>query len=90
MNVPITLHCSTRPRENLNNPQRQLLGLVAGGHTNRAAARRLGVTEDAVRKRLTARYRELGARDRAHAVALALCTGLLAPTDITHAKGLQR
>ena len=55
----------------------ELLRLVAGGATNRAAAAELFVSEATVKAYLQQIYDRLGARDRASAVALAYQHGLL-------------
>jgi DNA-binding NarL/FixJ family response regulator len=57
--------------------QRQILQLMADGHSTATIARRLGLSTETVKthtKRLLAR---LEARDRAHAVAIALRNGLI-------------
>lgn len=61
----------------LTRQQREVLALVANGHTNARIGRRLGVEPQSVTRYLTAIYRALGANDRAHAVAIALLTGEL-------------
>ncbi|GGU52328.1 LuxR C-terminal-related transcriptional regulator [Streptomyces lavendofoliae] len=53
------------------------LRLSASGYTSREIARRLKTTEAGIHVRLTAATHTLGARSRTHAVAIALCTGLL-------------
>jgi DNA-binding CsgD family transcriptional regulator len=56
---------------------RATLRLVADGRTNRQIASELGLSEHAVKDRLRALFRDLGARDRAHAVALGIRTGFV-------------
>lgn len=56
---------------------REVLELLAEGYTNARIARLLGVSENAVRTRVRALYADLGARDRAHAVALGFRCGAL-------------
>lgn len=58
-------------------PQLHVLQFMAAGETNRSIASRLKITEASVRSRTVALYRNLGARDRAHAVAIGFRTGLL-------------
>ncbi|MEI5100337.1 helix-turn-helix transcriptional regulator [Streptomyces sp. PmtG] len=70
----------TRPR--LTTRQRDALALIANGYTNAQVGSRFGVSENCVSKHLAAIRKHLGARDRTHAVAIALTTGLLTPTDI--------
>ena len=47
------------------------------GHTNREIGRKLSLSEDIVKTRSRTIFGKLGARDRAHAVALGLRYGLL-------------
>jgi DNA-binding NarL/FixJ family response regulator len=62
---------------NLTRRQREVLALVANGHTNPAIGDRLGVSPNSVGDVLTVAYRRLGAADRAQAVAIALAVGEL-------------
>ena len=57
--------------------QRQVLMLVAEGRTNADIASRLGITPGTVNDILGAAYRNLGARDRANAVTLAIWHGAI-------------
>ncbi len=66
----------------LTRQQREVLKLVANGHTSARIGRRLGVEPQSVTRYLTGIYRALGARDRAHAVAIALTVGELDSADI--------
>jgi DNA-binding CsgD family transcriptional regulator len=61
-----------RPRPALTSRQRQVLELLAAGHTNGQIARRLGVSEGTVRTHLENMYRRLGVTSRTAAVARAL------------------
>lgn len=54
--------------------EREVLGEVLGGLDNKRIAERLCISEDTVKSHVKAIFRKLGARDRAHAVALALGT----------------
>jgi DNA-binding CsgD family transcriptional regulator len=54
-----------------------VLGLLAGGHTARVMARRLGVGERTVQKHLQRIYRKLGVADRLGAVRRAELVGVL-------------
>lgn len=74
----------------LTGPQRWVLALVANGRTNAQIGRRCGLTDSAVNKHLLRIYKALGARDRTHAVALALCTGDLTTRNIQPRGGEQR
>ncbi|MFE2297953.1 helix-turn-helix transcriptional regulator [Streptomyces sp. NPDC059445] len=55
--------------------QRQVLNLVAAGHTSTQIGRQLGIGATTVQRHLHNIYDELGAHDRAHAVALAIHYG---------------
>lgn len=55
--------------------RRQILILVANGHTNAAIGRQLGISRPTVDRHLAEIYTVLGARDRAQAVAIALAVG---------------
>lgn len=57
--------------------QRQILQLVADGHTTERAAKKLGLSSETVRTHAKAALPRLGATDRAHAVAIALRGGLI-------------
>ena len=48
----------------------EVLKLIADGRTNREIGSRLGISEDTVKVRARALFDALGARDRAHAVAI--------------------
>lgn len=50
--------------------QREVLHLVTQGHSNKQIGRALGVAESSVRTHLVLAFQKLGARNRAHAVAL--------------------
>jgi LuxR family quorum sensing-dependent transcriptional regulator len=62
--------------------QRQILALAASGYTAGQIGTRLGIQASTVHERLHRTYRKLGARGCAHAVAIALVTGLLDADDI--------
>ena len=74
---------TTPPRTYLTTRERETLRLAANGHTNRAIARAMGLTEDTVKTRMVKLRRKLRATDRAHAVAVALVLGVLTADDIT-------
>jgi DNA-binding NarL/FixJ family response regulator len=62
----------------LSRREREVLGEVLAGLDNRRIAGRLCISEDTVKSHVKAIFRKLGARDRAHAVALALGTAAVA------------
>ena len=55
--------------------EREVLGLAAQGHTTRAIAERLVVSPTTVDSHIRSAMERLGARNRVHAVALALARG---------------
>ena len=61
----------------LTDREREVLGLVAAGCSNKEIARRLYLSISTVKTHLDDVYRKLGASDRAHAVAVALRLGIL-------------
>lgn len=67
-----------RPQgEELSSREVEVLDLIARGHSNRAAARALFISEATVKTHLLHVYAKLGVRDRAAAVATAMSRGLL-------------
>ncbi len=62
--------------------RRQILTLVANGHTNASIGRLLGIHPVTVNRHLADIYRLLGARDRANAVAIALAVGEIGRAQI--------
>jgi DNA-binding NarL/FixJ family response regulator len=52
--------------------EREVLNEMLAGQGNRAIAERLCISEDTVKSHVKAIFRKLGARDRGHAIALAL------------------
>jgi DNA-binding NarL/FixJ family response regulator len=67
----------TRGRPALTRRQRQILQLYADGHSTAQVAKRLGLSAETVRTHTKAILSRLRARDRAHAVALALRMSLI-------------
>lgn len=55
----------------------EVLALLAGGRTNKAIAKQLGVSPETIKDHLTGIYRKLGVRDRLSAVREARGLGLL-------------
>jgi DNA-binding CsgD family transcriptional regulator len=70
---PVTAVLSVREQE--------VLRLVADGSSLREIGEQLAIAEATVRTHLANANRKLGARNRAHAVALALTLGLIEPGD---------
>lgn len=66
------------PGANLGLTQREseVLALLVGGHSNRAIAGRLVISEDTVKTHIRGLYRKLGVQERGGAIALALREGL--------------
>jgi DNA-binding NarL/FixJ family response regulator len=61
----------------LTRRQRQILQLIADGNSTSIAANRLGLSTETVRTHTKAVLARLGARDRAHAVAIGLRSSLI-------------
>lgn len=59
-----------------------LVRMAANGHTNAAIADLLGISINTVSAEIRSAQRALGARDRAHAVAIAMTRGLIHPHEI--------
>ncbi len=66
-------------QEPLSQREIEVLGLIAGGRTNREAAAHLFISEATVKTHLLHIYGKLGVKDRAAAVATAYERGLLTP-----------
>src|SRR5664280_2943662 len=66
-----------RPMATLTEREVGVLRLVAEGHTNKEIAARLFVSPNTINGHLDNIYRKLGVSDRAHAVAVALRSGLV-------------
>jgi DNA-binding NarL/FixJ family response regulator len=65
--------------ESLNPRELMVLRLVAQGLTNRAIGDGLRVSEDTIKTRMKSILSKLGAKDRAHAVTIAILRGFLDP-----------
>lgn len=61
----------------LSRREREVLRLVADGHSNKQIAQKLGITERTVKFHVTSIRNKLGAENRAQAVAVAAQRGLL-------------
>ncbi|MGW4695195.1 response regulator transcription factor [Kitasatospora cineracea] len=82
----MTTAAPTVASRNLTDQERRVLRHVAAGGTNPAIARKLGSTPAAVQSALVCIYRKLGARNRAHAVAIAAHNGWITLDHVTPAK----
>jgi DNA-binding CsgD family transcriptional regulator/putative methionine-R-sulfoxide reductase with GAF domain len=68
---------STRTSPTLTRREREILPLLAGGRTNREIGRDLGLNTGTVRNLVSRLQLKLGAKNRTHAVVLAIEHGLL-------------
>jgi pimeloyl-ACP methyl ester carboxylesterase/DNA-binding CsgD family transcriptional regulator len=68
------------PDPELTPREREVLRLVASGHTNDRIASELSITVKTVERHVTNLYRKLGAGGRADATRCAVAMGLVAPT----------
>jgi DNA-binding NarL/FixJ family response regulator len=57
--------------------EREILGYIAGGNTNKKVGYILGISEQTIKNHISTIFDKIGARDRAHAVYLAMCHGWL-------------
>ncbi|WHM30257.1 helix-turn-helix transcriptional regulator [Streptomyces sp. BPPL-273] len=62
--------------------QRQVLRMVAAGYTSAQIGSRLGIHRNTVDRHLGEIYRQIGARDRGNAVALAIYHGHITLADL--------
>jgi DNA-binding NarL/FixJ family response regulator len=67
----------------LSRREREVLAEMLAGLANKRIAERLCISEDTVKSHVKAIFRKLGARDRAHAVTLALGTAAV-PGQVLH------
>lgn len=70
----------TEPTARLTPREREVLGLIADGLSNRQIAAALYISEKTVKSHIGSVFAKLGARHRAHAIALARRQGLAGPT----------
>jgi two-component system NarL family response regulator len=69
------------PREDLTAREREVLQHVANGLGNREIAQAIGRSAETVKTHLESIFQKLGARDRAHAVTVALRRGFIHLAD---------
>jgi DNA-binding NarL/FixJ family response regulator len=67
----------SRAAPTLTKRQRQILQLIADGYATARIARALGLSQETIRTHTKAAFARLDARDRAHAVAVAMRSGLV-------------
>jgi DNA-binding NarL/FixJ family response regulator len=72
----------------LNTRERQVLVLIANGHTNAAIGRRLVIAEQTVKTRVKGILRKLHVGDRAYASTVAVKLGLISLDEINLPEGL--
>ena len=77
--MPIPRTASPRATLRITARERDVLELVADGCSTAEIARALWITEDTVRTHIKRTLARLGARTRAHAVAIAFREGLWKP-----------
>ena len=75
----------TRPR--ITRRELEVLALIAHGYSTAEIARALWITEDTVKTHVRRVLRRLGARTRAHAVAIAFREGLWRRDDDSYEGG---
>ena len=73
-------HANPRTARRITARERDVLELVADGYSTAEIARALWITEDTVRTHIKRMLVRLGARTRAHAVAIAFRDGLWSET----------
>ncbi|MER8004798.1 helix-turn-helix transcriptional regulator [Streptomyces sp. NPDC094149] len=60
----------------------EVLRLAANGYSNADIAKELWLSEDSVKSHFRLAYKQLGARDRTHAIAICLVRGLIHPHEV--------
>lgn len=81
MRHPVT-RVDVQVRPNLTAYDVEALRLIAGGVTNQVVAQHFGVSTATTGRRLSELFASLGARDRTHAVAIALTAGVIHASDV--------
>jgi two-component system response regulator DegU len=66
----------------LTSRETQILTLIAEGNSNKGIAHILDISEQTIKNHVSAILRKLNANDRAHAVALSLRNGWIAPQNL--------
>jgi DNA-binding CsgD family transcriptional regulator len=75
------LQAPSRSTRAISGREQEVLGLVARGSSLKEIAEQLAISEATVRTHVANANRKLGARNRAHAVALVLTLGLVRPEE---------
>lgn len=88
-NATVTRRASKRLYRTNSPRLLDVLTLCAAGYTTTQIGRKLHVNENTVKSRLRALYKQLGAVDRAHAVAIGYQSGIL-PLGTHHAQTVRR
>lgn len=78
-----TLRPSARPRGILARSEARVLAFSAAGYNRNETARYLRVSAETVKSQRESALRKLGARNTAHAVALASARGLISADTLT-------
>jgi len=86
--VPVSLSVQLREDATLTKREREILKLVAEGHSNAQLARLLWVAEQTVKFHLSNVYRKLGVSNRTEAARWAQVHGLLATSASASSAGL--
>lgn len=76
------------PTPYLTSRELSVLRLAANGNTNRTIGRHRGVCEDTIKTQMRSILRKLHVDDRAQAVAVAICVGLISRDDVNIPGGL--
>ena len=84
------VHPAARLGQELTPREVQVLRLAANGRSNAEIGHELFLAENTIKSHLARAYKKLGARDRAHAIALALQQGVLTLRDIQPTLGTPR
>ena len=66
----------------LTSTEREAVGLLVQGLSNKAIAEKVGISEDGVKVRLKHAYEKLGVNDRAGAISVAIRRGIARPAGV--------
>jgi two-component system NarL family response regulator len=85
--IPATLAASIAAHvveDSLSPRETEVLGHVASGRSNKGIGEQMRISEQTVKAHMKNIMEKLGARDRTHAVTLALKRGIISLDDATH------